>query len=228
MDLAQTLALWADKLRDLSAMGLHFARNPYDREHYQTVQDVALEMLSLAAGEPPERLEPLRASLMLRPTPLSTGDAAIVDDEGRMLLVRRADNRLWAMPGGALEVGETPAQGVVREALEETGVRCRPLALVGVHDSRLCGSQSAYHLYHFLFLCRPLDAGRPIQAASHAQEVLETGWFSEADLPADLDPGHRSRIPEAFRVWRGDVRAYFDDQPAVAVSGETDRERLWP
>jgi hypothetical protein len=40
--------------------------------------------------------------------------------------------------------------------------------------------------------------------------VLATGWFAEAELPPDLDPGHRFRIPEAFRMWRGDPHAYFD------------------
>jgi hypothetical protein len=35
-------------------------------------------------------------------------------------------------------------------------------------------------------------------------------WFTEADLPGDLHAGHAQRIPEAYRVWRGDHRAYFD------------------
>lgn len=210
MNLAQVIAQWADQLRDVSAMGLYFADNIYDREHYQTVQDIALRMLALAMGELPERLEPLRATYFRRPTPLTTGDAAIIDNAGHILLIRRADNGCWAMPGGALEVGETPAEGVVREALEETGVRCQPVALVGVHDSRLCGSTSPYHLYHFLFLCQPLNGKQPEQPASHAIETLETGWFAQDALPSPLHPGHEKRIAEAFRVWRGDTRAYFD------------------
>ena len=35
-------------------------------------------------------------------------------------------------------------------------------------------------------------------------------WFTQADLPGDLHAGHAQRIPEAFRVWRGDPRAYYD------------------
>ena len=48
------------------------------------------------------------------------------------------------------------------------------------------------------------------QDASHAHEVLNAGWFPEDNLPADVDPGHITRIPEAYRVWRGDRRAFFD------------------
>lgn len=205
---AEQLCAWADKLRDLSAMGLMYAANPYDQANYRTVQEIALHLQALATATPLEVLEPLRAPVFARPTPFASGDAAVINPAGEILLIRRADNGLWAMPGGALEVGETPAEGVAREALEETGVPCRARALVGVFDSRYCGTVSRHHLYHFVFLCEP-TAGPP-EAATHAQEVLETQWFSEAELPAALDPGHRSRLPEAFRVWRGDARPFWD------------------
>jgi len=205
----QQITLWADRLRDVSAMGLLFTKNIHDQEAFRTVQTIAMEMLALATGESLQQLEPLRAPVFARPTPLAVGDAAVIDDQGRLLLIRRADNAKWAMPGGALEVGEKPAEGVVREALEETGVHCRAVALVGVFDSRLCGTVSRHHLYHFVFLCAPLpdeSVGEP----SHALEVLDVGWFPEDGLPEDIDPGHVMRIPEAFRVWRGDARAFFD------------------
>ena len=210
MTLSQTLALWADRLRDISSVGLMFADNIYHRQRYEALQDIALEMLALATGELPEQLEPLRATIMRQPSAISTADAAIIDKTGRILLIRRADNGRWAMPGGLLEVGETAAEGAVREAFEESGVRCEPVALAGVHDSRLCGTVSAHHLYHFLFLCRPLDGGLPAAPPSHANETLGMAWFAETNLPSDVHAGHARRIPEAFRVWRGDPRAYFD------------------
>ncbi len=208
MQPAEQIAFWADKLRDVSAMGLMFAKSIHDETAYRTVQTVALEMLALATGESLEQIEPLRATIFSKPTPVTGGDAAIIDDAGRILLIQRADNGLWAMPGGAFEVGETPAAGAVREALEETGIHCQPVALVGVFDSRRCGIPSRHHLYAFLFLCQPL--GQSTEPPTHAMEVLQTGWFAEYDLPEEIDPGHRTRIPEAFRVWHGDQRAFFD------------------
>jgi ADP-ribose pyrophosphatase YjhB (NUDIX family) len=190
-------------------MGLLFAKNVHDSAAFRAVQDLAVEMLAVATGEPVETIEPLRATLFSRPTPLTGGDAAVIDVDGRILLIRRADNGLWAMPGGAFEVGETPAEGAVREAFEETGVPCRVVSLVGVFDSRFGGMPGRHHLYNIMFLCEPLDQGEASQP-SHAIEVLDVGWFSEDDLPGDLDPGHELRIPEAFRVWHGDVRAHFD------------------
>ncbi|MBV9713211.1 MAG: NUDIX hydrolase N-terminal domain-containing protein, partial [Ktedonobacteraceae bacterium] len=102
--LAQKLALWADILRDCSARGLYFSSNIYDRDNYRKVQDVALELFALVSGQLPEDIVPLRATIFARPAPFPTGDGAVIDDAGRILLIRRSDNGLWAMPGGGLEV----------------------------------------------------------------------------------------------------------------------------
>jgi hypothetical protein len=108
---AQQIALWADQLRDLSALGLHFADDKYNQDRYLIIQNIAMAMLALATNESMAEMEPLRAPIFSRPSPISVGDAAVIDDVGRILLIQRADNGLWAMPGGALEVGETPAEG---------------------------------------------------------------------------------------------------------------------
>jgi 8-oxo-dGTP diphosphatase len=122
----------------------------------------------------------------------------------------RSDNNVWQMPGGGMEVGETPAAAVVREAYEETGVRCEPIALVGVYDSRLWDTGGSEHIYKFTFLCKPLSRDQWNEAPSHTLETSETGWFAADALPDDLFEGHHQRIHDAFRVWRGDLRAHFD------------------
>lgn len=206
---AQQIAIWADMLRHMAASGLRFAPTIYDTERYRALQDLALEMQAYAGGELPETLEPLRASVLSHVTPFAVADAAIVDDDGRLMLIRRADNGLWAMPGGGLDVGETAAEGAVREALEESGVASEPVALAGIWDSRYCGSVTRHHLYQIVVLCRPL-AEQPDGPPSHAHEVLGSGWFAAAELPADLDPGHATRIPHVFRVWQDEAPAHLD------------------
>lgn len=206
---AEQIALWADQLRAMSAQALHYVNDAYDEERYHQIMEIALAMSALATGETLADLEPLRGTVLSHPTPFAVGDAAIIDDAGRILLIRRADNGLWAMPGGALEVGETAAEGVVREALEEAGVYSEAVALVGIFDSRFCGTKSRHHLYQITFLCRPLDQA-PVAQPSHAHEVIETAWFAEMDLPDAIDPGHVTRIPIAFQVWRGERQPFFD------------------
>ncbi len=205
------IAYWADQIRDMTALGLRFSDNSHDRENYERLQTMALEMMALATGDTLDSLEPLRAPVFSRPTPICVSDAAIIDERGRILLIRRADNGLWAMPGGAISVGETAAQGALREAWEEAGVRCEAVQLAAVHDSRFCGTLTRHHLYHFLFLCRPLESAGPLGPTKHPQEVLDARWVPEAEL-ADLplDPGHASRIPAAYAAWRGEPLTYFD------------------
>jgi mutator protein MutT len=61
------------------------------------------------------------------------GVAAVVrDHEGRVLVHRRADDGTWSLPSGAIEPGETPADAVVRETREETGLEVRPDRVLGV------------------------------------------------------------------------------------------------
>jgi ADP-ribose pyrophosphatase YjhB (NUDIX family) len=208
MSPAKQIAFWADKLRDISTLGLKFSKDIYDQERYREIQDIAMTMLAYATNTSLDRFEPIRTTIFSRPSPLVGGDAAVIDSTGHILLIQRADNKMWAMPGGLLEVGETPIEGVLREVVEETGYKCKPISLIGIFDSRLCGTTYPLHLYHFTFLCVPADENPNFP--QHKQESLDIKWFHEDSLPGNIDPGHRTRIPEAFRVWRGDQRPYFD------------------
>ncbi len=61
--------------------------------------------------------------------------AVVTDNEGKILLHRRSDNDLWALPGGAMEIGESISETVVREAKEETGLDVVIERLVGIYTN---------------------------------------------------------------------------------------------
>ena len=60
--------------------------------------------------------------------------AAIINEEGKVLLTRRIDNGQWCLPSGGMEAGESPSETAVREVFEETGVHVRVTRLVGVYS----------------------------------------------------------------------------------------------
>lgn len=60
--------------------------------------------------------------------------AIVVDDRGRILLHRRRDNDMWALPGGKMEFGETLAGCAVREVKEETGLDVEVTGIVGIYS----------------------------------------------------------------------------------------------
>ncbi len=207
---AEDLAMWAERIRDLSALGLNYAENVYDRERYATLQDVAAEMLAAAVGTTTEDLKAIAGEVLKRPTPFTSADAAIIDEQSRILLIQRGDNGMWAMPGGAAEVGETVAQAAVREAEEETGVKCEPVSLIGIYDNRLWGSTSVHHVYMVTFLCRPVSGADLESTPSHENEIMDRRWFARDELPSELDPRHRERIPHAFQYFDNPIAAHFD------------------
>ncbi|WP_405094029.1 NUDIX domain-containing protein [Micromonospora sp. NBC_01392] len=59
----------------------------------------------------------------------------VQDGQGRVLLIERTDNHLWALPGGAQEFGEYIAEAAVRETREETGVEVEVTGIVGIYTN---------------------------------------------------------------------------------------------
>ena len=194
----------------MSATGLEYANNDYDKIRYESIQDMAIEMLAFATDQPIEKLLPLKTTIFSHVSPFVAGSAAVIDKQGKILLMRRTDNHLWAMPAGQMEVGETPAEAVVRETYEETGIRCIPKALVGVYDSRIWDKGVAHHVYKFTFLCEPYEEQSNESFDTH--ETLEIGWFDENNLPENLYEGHYKRISDSYKVRSGNFQAHFDWQ----------------
>ncbi len=60
--------------------------------------------------------------------------AVVIDSEGRVLLQRRSDSGNWALPGGAMDIGETLAQSAIREVKEETGLDVQIQRIVGIYS----------------------------------------------------------------------------------------------
>lgn len=61
-------------------------------------------------------------------------NVTVVNGEGSILLIRRTDNGNWALPGGAIDLGESVAQAAVRETLEESGIECEVTGIVGIYS----------------------------------------------------------------------------------------------
>jgi ADP-ribose pyrophosphatase YjhB (NUDIX family) len=142
-------------------------------------------------------------------TPLVGADVFVPDDAGRVLLIRRADNGMWALPGGFHDLDETPATCAARECLEETGLSVRITRLLGVFSSNRYAELNYPHkggrYVHILFLGERVDG-----IAGPTSEAREIGFFAEGDIPP-LSDGHGPRIELGFSVLRDpDTATYFE------------------
>ncbi|MBR8744561.1 NUDIX domain-containing protein [Nocardiopsis sp. MG754419] len=142
----------------------------------------------------PEFVTRLRAHVGRELLPL-VGVTAVVLDGDRVLLHRRSDDGRWATPGGILEPGEQPAQAVVREVREETGVliRVERLATVVTQEPHTYPNGDQVQFLDLAFRCVPVG-GRP---RADGDESLEVAWFGPEELPPMAD-----RILERIREAR--------------------------
>lgn len=114
------------------------------------------------------------------------GVGGVVVRDGRALLIRRGSEPLkgqWSIPGGMLELGETIAQGVVRELREETGLEVRILELIEVFErisppGAEAGPGPQYHFVILDYLCAAED-GQPRPGG----DVTDVAWASEDEFP---------------------------------------------
>jgi len=129
-------------------------------------------------------------------TPIVGAETFVSNENAQVCLVRRSDNGLWALPGGAQDLGETPLQCAVREFLEETGFQIEVTKLVGVFSSNRYEQKTNVNrgreVTHLLFMGE-LRGGTPTTSV----ETTEIGWFSEDDLPP-LSDGHELRVRCGF------------------------------
>lgn len=130
---------------------------------------------------------------MQREYPLApiVGVGAVVVDQGRVLLVRRGREPLkgrWSLPGGGLELGESLAEGVVREVQEETGLQVEAVEMIELLDRiQREDGRVRYHYVIADYLCRV--TGGQLQAASDAEAVRwveREEWNSHSAL--QLEP----------------------------------------
>ncbi|AKC38486.1 Putative MutT/NUDIX-like protein [Mycolicibacterium phlei] len=64
-----------------------------------------------------------------------SASAIVTDEQGRILLIKRRDNTLWALPGGGHDIGESIEQTAIREVKEETGLNVEITGLVGIYTN---------------------------------------------------------------------------------------------
>lgn len=120
--------------------------------------------------------------------------AVVEDDQGRILLIHKADNDLWALPGGGHDIGESIAETVVREVKEETGYDVEVTGLVGTYTNprhvMAYDDGEVRQQFSICFTARRL--GGELKTSSESKEVA---WVAAADTEGlQMHPSMRMRL----------------------------------
>lgn len=124
--------------------------------------------------------------------------AVVLDDEDEVLLELRADSKLWGLPGGQMDVGESVEETVVREVLEETGLTVRVKQLIGVYSDPRQYAIACYpggdvvHAVVMSFECERVSG-----ELQPSVESLDLDYFPTHDLPKDMMKIHRLQVEDA-------------------------------
>jgi ADP-ribose pyrophosphatase YjhB (NUDIX family) len=124
--------------------------------------------------------------------------AFILDEDDRVLMIRRTDSGLYSIPGGGQEVGETIRQTVIREVKEETGIDVEPLRVIGIYSDpeHVIGYTDGEVRQEFSICFTARMTGGQLATSDESSEVL---WIARDDLDAlNIHPSIRLRIKHGY------------------------------
>jgi ADP-ribose pyrophosphatase YjhB (NUDIX family) len=185
-----------ERIRGLAQLGLNYTTDPYDKARYRELLDLAAAGYEPLSGLPADEITARFARELGYITPKVGVDGAVFSPDGTQLLViRRADNGNWALPGGWADLGETATQSVARELLEETTLDVTVGDVINV-DTVLAGPDRGPHTaVHVTYHCT-ITAGEP----TPTPEAIDIAYRCPADI-TDWQDDH-DRWAAAALKWR--------------------------
>jgi len=124
---------------------------------------------------------------------------ALCVENGRVLLARRAHppfKGFWDIPGGFLDEGEDPLDGLRRELKEETGLDVEPERFLGIWIDRYGGDSTAESTLNLYWTALVVGG-----VAVPADDVSELRWFERDELPAASELAFEN-VPLVLAAWR--------------------------
>lgn len=175
---------WAQRLQAIAQTGLFYEPQPFDRQRYEMILDVAVEMMLAGSADDAamDAVKSLFTTQAGHATP-KVDVRGVVFRDGRILLVQeKLDHNRWTLPGGWADIGESASESVVREVWEESGYRVRAAKLLAAYDrNKHPHPPFAFHAYKLFFLCELTEAERMIDPDNI--EINGVDWFREDALP---------------------------------------------
>lgn len=190
---------WAVELQGIAQAGLTYCGEDYDRERYERIRAITIEMLSHKTDISPEKVRELFCGETGYQTPKIDVRAAIFED-GKLLLVNEK-NGTWALPGGWADVHLSVKENVLKEVMEEAGLTVTADRVIAVQDrERHNQPRYAYRVCKIFVLCSKTGGG-----FKENIETVGSAYFTLEDLPLLAEEKtNREQIAMCFDAYRSE------------------------
>jgi ADP-ribose pyrophosphatase YjhB (NUDIX family) len=201
----------AKRLQSIAQGGIFYSEDkPFDRERYQEISDISVQLLSHLTNEPIEKIGNLftqeRDGYQ---TPKVDIRAVVFNELDEILMVKEKVDGGWSLPGGWADVGYTPAEVAVKEVWEETGLEVKTVRVLAVIDKRNHPHPpEGWYVYKIFILCEKIGG----EIMKNTTETADVQYFSLENLPPLSEPRNvRSQIELMFEYRDNPTKeVYFD------------------
>ena len=170
---------YAKRLKAMAHLGLTYANNEYDMERYHELEQISLEMMQQVSGQPLTEITAYFSTKKEYITPKVDIRAVIFNDQKQLLLVREKMDGKWSLPGGWADIGFSPKEIAVKEALEETGFNVKPVKLLAIFDKR-CHPHPPQpdYVYKIFIQCEIVNGEK-----TEAFDIMDVSFFNQNAIP---------------------------------------------
>lgn len=166
------------ELHAISSAGILYTKEPFDKERYIRLREIAAELLSEISEDSYTKIIQVFEANSGYQTPKLSTRSVVFNDSDEILLVKDYDGK-WVIPGGWCDYNKTIIENTKKEAFEEAGLTVEPYRLVGLFDHHKRNNPgSFFDCIHAFMLCRVIDG-----VFHQNLETTQSGYFSMNCLP---------------------------------------------
>jgi len=197
---SQELLISIQKIHALSQTGLAYPQSDYDRERYEEIRNISLQVLGGLSDVSIAQIIQLFPNEKGYVTPKVDIRAIVFRGTDQILMVQeKMDENRWTVPGGWADVGYTPFEVAEKEAWEETGMRVKATRLLAVFDkSRHEHPFEPWYVYKFFILCE-VTGGELMQQTTETSGAAWIDFDVAATLPLSLYRVTREQLELIFK-----------------------------
>jgi len=171
---------WASDIQAIAQIGLAYTKDIYDKERYEQLMAIASQMLARLSDMSSDEVLGLLIDEVGYATPKLDVRVVILDELGRILLVREEQDGLWSLPGGWADVNQSPKECAIKEVHEETGLQVSIKRLLALWDKLKHSHPPHWPHTYKCFFWGEITGGK----ISPNHEIIEIDYFRINELPS--------------------------------------------